>query len=953
MRSRTALRLGASLFGLVAMAVGCSDGATRIGLIRQEIDADAALVIRQVYGGGSNSGAPLSHDFIELFNRSSVPVSLAGLSLQYASATGTGNFGATATQLTPLPDVTLAPGQSFLVQQAGGSAGAPLPAPDFVDDTPIALSATAGKVALVRQTTTLGCNGGSAPCSSEAEARILDLVGYGSANYAEGSAAPAASNATAILRALDGCADTNDNAADFTAAAPAPRNSASGAIVCDGAAGGTGGTGSGGAAGSGGTSGAAGGGEGGTSAGIGGSSNEPGPVRIHDIQGSAHLSPLAGSTVENVPGVVTAVTSSGFYYEDPAPDADPATSEALFVFTSGAPGVSPGDSVLVTGRVTEFRPGCSGCDASSSAFANLTTTEIERPTRIVTLATGAPLPGPTRIGAGGRVPPSQAIDDDGAGNVESASATFDAETDGIDFYESLEGMRVALERPVAVGPTNRFGELPVLADSGAGASLRTARGGIVIRPGDFNPERMLLDSDATPLLEVGDVLDGTVIANVDYSFANFKLVVSQPFPPVASANLTREVAALPALEARDLTIASFNVENLDPGDPDAKFASLGALIVQNLGAPDLVTLEEVQDNSGPSNDGVVTADQTLAKLAQAIAAAGGPSYAFGSIDPVDGADGGEPGGNIRVAFLFRTDRGLAFVERPGASATTANQVSGSGANTSLLYSPGRLDPTNAAFQNSRKPLAGEFLFNGQRVFVIANHWNSKGGDQPLFGRFQPPLLTSEAQRRAQAEVVRSFVDALRSANPGANVVALGDLNDFQFSEPVSILKAAGLSTLAETLPEAERYTYVFEGNSQVLDHVMVSESLLAALVGFDVVHVNAEFSDPVSDHDPLVARFRLGSEPNAALIPVLECVERRGPLDYVAHFGYDNPNALPVARPIGARNRFVPNPADRGQPTLFSPGRNRDVFQTTFRALLPWTLDGRVAAASVLSPRCR
>src|SRR5688572_10160957 len=91
MRSRTALRLGASLFGLLAITLGCSDGATRTGVIRQEIDADAALVIRQVYGGGSNSGAPLSHDFIELFNRSGAPVSLAGLSLQYASASGTGN----------------------------------------------------------------------------------------------------------------------------------------------------------------------------------------------------------------------------------------------------------------------------------------------------------------------------------------------------------------------------------------------------------------------------------------------------------------------------------------------------------------------------------------------------------------------------------------------------------------------------------------------------------------------------------------------------------------------------------------------------------------------------------------------------------------------------------------------------------------------------------------------
>jgi hypothetical protein len=859
-------------------------------------------------------------------------------------------LGANSGQLTELPDVILAPGQSYLVQEGGGTTGAPLPTPDWIDPTPIAMSATGGKVALVRQATSLACNGSNTPCSAEAEAQIVDLVGYGTANYAETASAPAPSNTTAIVRAFDGCADSNDNALDFSVAAPLPRNSASGIIACDGSSGGTGGTGSGGAGGSGGT---AGGGMGGTSAGAGGSDTEPGPLRIHDIQGSAHLSPHAGAAVNNVPGVVTATTTNGFYLEDPVPDLEPNTSEGLFVFTSSAPTVLVGDSVLVTGRVAEFRPGCSNCEPSSSAYANLTTTEIDRPTRVVTLASAQPLPGPTRIGTGGRVPPSEIIDDDARGNVESGSATFDPQSDGIDFYESLEGMRVSIDHPVAVGPTNSFGELPVVADGGSAAALRTARGGIVIRPGDFNPERMLLDSEATPVLDVGDAFAGTVVANVDYSFANFKLVVSEPFPAVSSAELARETVTLPALEPRHLTVASFNVENLDPSDGDAKFAALGQLVTQNLGAPDILALEEVQDDSGPANDGVTGADQTLTELVQAITAAGGPSYAFRSVDPNDGSDGGEPGGNIRVAFLFRTDRGLAFVDRPGATANTATLVTGSGASTALSFSPGRIDPTNAAFQNSRKPLAAEFSFNGQRLFVVANHWNSKGGDQPVFGRLQPPTLSSELQRVAQAEVVRSFVNQIRAANPAANVMVVGDLNDFQFSPPVAVLKAAGLSTLVETLPENERYTYVFEGNSQVLDHVMVSEPLLASLVGFDIVHMNAEFADQVSDHDPLVARFALGAEPNALLIPVLECVERRGPLDYVAHFGYDNPNALPVTRSIGARNRFFPNPADRGQPTRFAPGRNRAVFQAEFRALFAWTLDARVASASVLSPRCR
>ncbi|MDV7391004.1 lamin tail domain-containing protein, partial [Arthrospira platensis SPKY1] len=192
-----------------------------------------ALRISQVYGGGGNSGAPYTHDYIEIFNGGSSPVSLNGLSLQYASATGTGNFGASATQLTELPDVLLQPGQYYLVQEAGGTTGSPLPTPDLVDATPINLSGSSGKVALVTGTTSLGCNGGSTPCDADQIARIVDLVGFGTANFFEGAgAAPTLTNSTAALRAGNGCTDTDDNAADFTADVPAPRNSSSPINLC-------------------------------------------------------------------------------------------------------------------------------------------------------------------------------------------------------------------------------------------------------------------------------------------------------------------------------------------------------------------------------------------------------------------------------------------------------------------------------------------------------------------------------------------------------------------------------------------------------------------------------------------------------------------------------------------------------------------------------------------------
>jgi predicted extracellular nuclease len=189
------------------------------------------VVISQVYGGG---GATYTHDFIELFNRGSSPASLAGWSLQYASATGTGNFGANSAQLTELPNMILQPGQYLLVQQAAGATPANLPSPDIVDPTPINLSATGAKVALANTTASLGCNGGSTPCSPTQLAQIIDLIGWGNANFFEGAAAPATSITTAVLRNSNGCAETDNNAADFTAGAPAPRNTSSTLNPCGG-----------------------------------------------------------------------------------------------------------------------------------------------------------------------------------------------------------------------------------------------------------------------------------------------------------------------------------------------------------------------------------------------------------------------------------------------------------------------------------------------------------------------------------------------------------------------------------------------------------------------------------------------------------------------------------------------------------------------------------------------
>jgi predicted extracellular nuclease len=578
-------------------------------------------------------------------------------------------------------------------------------------------------------------------------------------------------------------------------------------------------------------------------------------VRIHDIQGAAHISPLNNQAVNNVSGIVTAIASNGFYLQDPNPDNNDATSEGIFVFTSTAPTVSVGSSILVNGTVSEFRPG--------NSANNLTTTQIISPT-ITTLSTGNPLPAATILGNGGRTIPTTVISNDAVnGNVENAGTVFDPAQDGIDFYESLEGMLVQINNPVTTSPTNVFGtseEIWVLADNGANATSRTARGGSLITSNDFNPERIQIDdlsnSLVLPTVNVGAQLS-TITGVVNYDFNNYEVLVSTAPTVVQASTLQREVSNLTP-GANQLTLATFNVENLDPGDGATTFNNLANRIVNNLRAPDIINLEEIQDNNGATNDSVVDANVTLQTLIDAIANAGGPTYQYRQINPVDDTNGGEPGGNIRVAFLFNPQR-VSFVDRAGGTPTSGITVTdvGSDGIPDLSASPGLIDPNNAAFNSSRKPLVGEFLFNGQTVYVIGNHFNSKGGDDPLFGPTQPPVVSTEVQRNQQATIVRNFVQNILTINPNANVVVAGDLNDFEFSNPLSILEAGGLKTLIETLPENERYTFNFQGNAQTLDHILVSNNLFGRLNGFDSVHINSEFADQDSDHDPVLARFDL------------------------------------------------------------------------------------------------
>lgn len=596
-------------------------------------------------------------------------------------------------------------------------------------------------------------------------------------------------------------------------------------------------------------------------------------LSIAAIQGAAHISPIVGQRDTSVSGIVTDVLDTGFYMQSPTPDGNQATSEGIFVWTRTSPlaedgtAIALGDEVRVVGTVTEFRPrprreGQTNTNLSITQIAAAPQTEQSQTGQsetgqsqtgqVTRVSQNNPLPTPIVMGQGGRIPPQETIDDDGM-------TVFDPENDGLDFYESLEGMRVQVNGAIAVGPSER-GEFVVVGDGGSQAQLMTPNG-LVIRPGDLNPERIWVVNTVgrTPDVQVGDRFSGPIVGVLGYRNGHYTLFTTQALPSrVATARVPEQTTLVG--DGNHLTLASFNVENLDPGDGD-RLLQLGRIVADNLKGPDIVALMEIQDNDGSTNSSETSAENTYGALIRAIQAAGGPRYEFVDIAPEDDQDGGQPGGNIRVGFLFRSNR-VSLTEGTQGTATQSVEVQRGETGPQLSLNPGRINPTHPAFANSRKSLAAAFQFNGHTLFVVANHFKSKLGDDPLFGRHQPPVLSTEETRTQQASIVHQFVEDLLSVEPEAHVVVMGDLNDFAFSEPIQVLAGDALTNLGDRLPEGDRFSTLFEGNLQQLDHILVSQSLAetgveAGNAEFDIVHVNAGFSDSTSDHDPMVARFNL------------------------------------------------------------------------------------------------
>ncbi|MFP7722420.1 lamin tail domain-containing protein [Lysobacter sp. A3-1-A15] len=803
--------------------------------------AGAQVVVSQVYGGGGNSGATLRSDFIELRNTGAAAVTLDGWSVQYASS------GGSSWQRTPLSG-SIAPGGYYLVKQADGAGGSlDLPTPDATGT--IAMAGTNGKVALVSSG---GALSGACPLAA---ATVVDFVGYGgSANCFEGAGATATlSNTTAALRNGDGSVDTDDNAADFTRGTPDPRNSGAQPPAPP---------------------------------------DPPIALPIAQIQGDGLASPYDGRSVVTE-GVVTAIKfNNGFFLQSANDDGNPATSEGIFVFTGSAPpaAAAVGNRVRVTATVKEFIP--------SSNVNQLAITELVSPT-IDLLENGVALPAPVELSAAELRP-------------EALPGTL----------ERLEGMRVSVAESVVVAPSGgsidendarAFSDgvfhvvLPGIErpfrEAGIGIldrSLDTLPAGKNPPLFDTNPERLMVRSrgqvGAVPLsVDVEATVSG-LVGVLDYFAGTWALLPDVATPPAVAGG--RLPAAVNDADYDQVTIAGFNLlrlfdevadgngaVTLTPEALDKRLAKASAAICDYLKAPDILGVVEVENL------------RVLQLLSDRLSATCPLAPAY-----VPHLEPGNDVGGINVGYLVNTrDAGdgqprvqVLGVTQFGKDATIANP----NGTTSLL--------------NDRPPLALRAVVHDGRggaypVTVINNHLRSLNGIDNVAPGSSGWATGGErvrVKRGAQAAYLAGLVEQMQANDPAAHIVLVGDFNAFEVNDgyvdvmgiirgdeaapervltyvdsPLTSLLVDGSQLIADN---DERYSYVFAGNAQTLDHVLVNEAVVNGVAGLSVEHarINADFGVDnfgdagiavrSSDHDPVRLAIRVPAFTAADLAVTVE-----------------------------------------------------------------------------------
>ncbi len=776
------------------------------------------VVVSQVYGGGGNSGATLKNDFIELFNGGSSAVSLAGWSVQYNSTTGTGTW-----QKTDLTGVVLQPRQYYLVQEAQGAGGTQdLPTPDAIGTIP--MGSTGGKVALVSSTTQLV---GDKPVSPS----IVDLVGFGSANYYEGAgAAPAPSNTTADLRAAGGCTDTDNNNADFAVATPAPRN---------------------------------------TGAPLGSCSNDGPPTRtIMEIQGSGATSPFVGQQVKTS-GVVTRVNNNGFFLQDPVGDNDPLTSDGIFVYTGSAPTVVVGQAVQFTAAISEFNTGA----ASNADTAAHPVTELTGVSGLVVLSSGNTI-APTVI------PFPELVNDD-LEHVEGMLVTITGPlTASQNYFQGRYGQVTLSANGRMETPTNRHrpntAEALALADANARSRIILDDGTSQQNP---DPTPYFGDDDT---LRAGDTV-ASVTGVVDYGLATSSSAGFGDYKihPTASVAFTRDNprTSAPAPVPGNLKLASFNVLNYFTTFTD------GTDVFGNTGQGCL--LDGV---SSPANcrgaDNLAEFQRQRTKIVEAIAAI--DADALGLMEMQN--NGATAVQNLVDGLNDKLGAGTYAIVPDPATGTGSDAIK-----VAMIFKPAKLARATDALSDTdaihnRPPLAQTFAaLNGERFTLVVNHLKSKGscpvvGDPDYDGNFDAGDGQGcwNARRLAQAGRTGTWVASLATGAGTDAALLLGDMNSYAQEDPIVAFAGGGYADQIARF-NSFGYSYVFDGAAGRLDHALATSTMSAKLTDAIEWHINAdepsvidyntEFKKPLcsscgpdyytptpfrsSDHDPVVAGLYL------------------------------------------------------------------------------------------------
>jgi uncharacterized repeat protein (TIGR01451 family) len=635
---------------------------------------------------------------------------------------------------------------------------------------------------------------------------------------------------------------------------------------------------------------------------------------IHDIQGAGTSSPVAGQTV-NTRGIVTALkTGSGFYIQEPdaTVDANPNTSEGVFVFTgSSIPAAAVvGNNVQVSATVQEFVP--------SADTAQHPVTELGGTVSVSVLSTGNPLPSAVTI---------------------TASDTLVNDLDNLERYE---GMRVTVPSLTVVAPTQG-----TITESSATVSSNGVFYGVVtgvsrpfrepgvsasdpLPPGspanvprfDENPERIRVDSDAQPGTTALNVSTGAVLTNVtgplDYSFRTYTIL---PDTTLTGTGVGPTPAPTPT--ANEFTVASFNMERFfdtvnDPNKDDAvltqaaldKRLNKASLIVRTIQRyPDVIGVEEMENLS--------TLQMVAAKInsdAQTIDGLPNPNY-------VAYLSEGNDIGGIDVGFLVKESR-VTTVDVTQIELAGCDHVSGAGCNTYTNPNTG-----NQELLNDRPPLVlratvqRPALYGGGTIpfTVIVNHLRSLGSvdDDVTPNGTGTAGSRVRAKRKAQAEFLANYIQSRQTADPNEKIITVGDMNAFQINDGYVDMIGTILGTpspddqtvvpgdgadlvnpdqtdLVNTLPADQRYSYTFDGNAQVLDHVIVNPNAAAILSRFTYAREDADqpvsdyadgnIPDRISDHDQPIAYFSLApTQPDLSV----SMTASRNPAPVELNFNYD------------------------------------------------------------------